>query len=170
MTVGKKFLIILLIIFLVSITGVSAIESPVSDTGVDDASISAGVDDVKLDVSSGDEGDLSSVADENQIANDDENLTAVAGDGQANDEVLGASDDNDVLGADPLQSYTSSAEWNRDYDAMSTQTVKGENVIINGNGHTVSGLNARTIFRVTTYTTGTFIHTTHYSSVTFKAA
>lgn len=40
MNVGKKFLIILLIIFLVSITGVSAIEAPANDTGVDDASIS----------------------------------------------------------------------------------------------------------------------------------
>ena len=50
MNVEKKFLIVLLIIFLVSITGVSAIEAPGNDTGGDDISISGGVDDVRLDV------------------------------------------------------------------------------------------------------------------------
>ena len=75
MNVGKKFLIILLIIFLVSITGVSAIEAPANDTGVDDASISGGVGDVSLEVSPSDEGDLSSVADDDQSVNDDKNLT-----------------------------------------------------------------------------------------------
>ena len=98
MNVEKKFLIILLIIFLVSITGVSAIEAPGNDTGVDDASISSDVGDVGLDMSSSDENDVSSVADESQIVNDDKNLTDVAG--ASDNDVLGASDGEDVLGAE----------------------------------------------------------------------
>ena len=98
MNVEKKFLIILLIIFLVSITGVSAIEAPGNDTGVDDASISSDVGDVGLDMSSSDENDVSSVADESQTVNDDENLTDVAG--ASDNDVLGASDGEDVLGAE----------------------------------------------------------------------
>ena len=105
MNVEKKFLIVLLIIFLVSITGVSAIEAPGNDTGGDDISISGGVDDVRLDVLASDEGDVSSVADEDQSVNDDVNLTDVADEGSANlsgtsqKEVLGAPSNEDKLGA-----------------------------------------------------------------------
>jgi hypothetical protein len=147
MDVSKRFLIILLIIFFVSLAGVSASESPGEDASVNNESVSQGIDDVEMDNLASEANTLSSVADEDQSVDENGNEGGVAEEGQAK---LGASNDEDVLG-DGEQTLASeiTSSSNINYRSWSTNfipnskgtTVKGSNYVINGNGYNLTGNN-----------------------------
>ena len=149
----KIFLIMFIVLILISIGGVWASD----DASADD--VNAVSDEIAVDIADDVSGQPdASVSDKNLSNVDDEpaDVQSVADSKGKNNEVLGASNGEDVLGATALpSSITSSQTLSGDYQIRSTAlsyyttSVSGTNTIINGVNCKIDGLNQKTIFSVT---------------------
>ena len=144
----KYFLIIAIVLILMTIGGVCASDNSTVDSVAAGDSGSVDVDESPVLASD------ASVKENITVENNDE--PASAADSESG-EVLGASNDEDVLGATDLPNAISSSNinsyksWTTDYQTTRNAgtSVSVTNAIIDGNGRSVSGQGQYRIFEVT---------------------